>query len=280
MDVSRVIDLSYSNIKTRELVKKIAIEYEKCCKKKFAKCKVVDILSYYSYLKEDKKLKDSTIKNRLEFISSLYSKMFSLEIIDKNPYIKAKNSLPKINIQYFPDIKKRIEEVEVDKTIEFVYKKDPYFACALKILKYTGLRIFELASALKDRVFKDKLGNYILPIIGKGDKGRSVFIPSFLMEEIESLENNTEFLLCSKKGRQLDYTHFSHYLLKYSKQAVKKGFSAHKIRSFFATNLLEKGVELNEISKLLGHSSIEITARYYLRTNSNSEDILKHFNKI
>ena len=43
--------------------------------------------------------------------------------------------------------------------------------------------------------------------------------------------------------------------------------SAHKIRHIYATNLLEQGVDMDVISKLLGHSNVAITHAVYAKTS-------------
>jgi integrase len=42
------------------------------------------------------------------------------------------------------------------------------------------------------------------------------------------------------------------------------GVSVHTLRSTFASHLIEKGVNIYVISRLLGHSSVKVTERYYL----------------
>jgi integrase/recombinase XerD len=43
---------------------------------------------------------------------------------------------------------------------------------------------------------------------------------------------------------------------------VRRRFSPHALRHFFATHLLERGAGIKEVADLLGHASIEVTAHY------------------
>ena len=44
---------------------------------------------------------------------------------------------------------------------------------------------------------------------------------------------------------------------------------SHRLRDTFAVDLLEKGVPLEEVSKLLGHESIKTTERHYAKWVNN-----------
>jgi len=49
---------------------------------------------------------------------------------------------------------------------------------------------------------------------------------------------------------------------------------SHRLRDTFAVDLLEKGVPLEEVSKLLGHESIKTTERHYSKWMKGRQDRL------
>jgi site-specific recombinase XerD len=49
---------------------------------------------------------------------------------------------------------------------------------------------------------------------------------------------------------------------------------SHRLRDTFAVDLLEKGVPLEEVSKLLGHESIKTTERHYSKWVKGRRDRL------
>jgi site-specific recombinase XerD len=57
----------------------------------------------------------------------------------------------------------------------------------------------------------------------------------------------------------------------------KKKITPHSFRHSYATHLIEAGVDLLEVQKILGHRSILTTAKYThltTRTNQNTKQII------
>lgn len=123
----------------------------------------------------------------------------------------------------------------------------------IKFMANSGLRASEVASLTWDCLSPQASA---ITFRGKGGKIRTVPINQTL-REIISRHSRTEPFLNFTKSRRTVYR-----LCNKAGKRVGVYLSPHMLRRYFASSLLEKGVSLLIISKLLGHSSVQTTERY------------------
>ncbi len=154
---------------------------------------------------------------------------------------------------------------EIDIILEEV---KPYYRDALEFLYNTGLRKEEMIHLTWDDV-TENTGIYEIAIQAKDDwkpkTNRRRIIPltarasDLIQGQVKSDRHNYIFKGC--EGNKLHHDH----IYKDLKRALKKlGLEGniHKFRHTFASHLVMKGAGLETVSKLLGHSSIEMTMKY------------------
>ena len=138
-------------------------------------------------------------------------------------------------------------------------------AAVLALLYGTGLRRAELALLdLED--FDADAGS--LRVHGKGNKERIVFLPAGTIRALEHWLQHRRFdagpLFChvAKTGAvrisaQLVYR----VVLERQRTAGVDGFTPHDLRRSFISDLLDEGVDLATVSRQVGHSDVQTTAR-------------------
>lgn len=226
------------------------------------------------------------------------SKRYLKEALDIKTYttVKKEKSILSSWIAFnFPVNPKRIElelseikipEMGIDKTEKSKDLVDlrtlldsianPKHKLFLKFAYYSGCRVSEMINLkLKDGK-KSKDGQEILfSVIGKGNKERIIRTPVKMYEEILeaflplTTKNKKKYLFYNPRNKEG----------KFSRQFIfditntKGGISPHQLRHSRATHLVEKGVPINEVSELLGHSSIATTTKFYIHSKIKSETL-------
>lgn len=61
---------------------------------------------------------------------------------------------------------------------------------------------------------------------------------------------------------------------------VKKKITPHSLRHSYATHLIEAGVDLLEVQKILGHHSILTTAKYTHLTTNTGQNATQQINAL
>lgn len=142
---------------------------------------------------------------------------------------------------------------------------------AIIALLYTcGLRRAELAKLSLDD-YNGETGQ-LKVISGKGRKDRTVYVVNGARAalhdwlEIRGNESGTLFMPINKGGklRMQPITAQTVYniLKKRGKEAGVTDFTAHDLRRTFVGDMLDRGVDIVTVQRLVGHASPETTARY------------------
>lgn len=137
----------------------------------------------------------------------------------------------------------------------------------LKMFYGSGLRLSE-AQILKVKDI-DMQSNLIYVRSGKGDKDRVTILPESTKKDIEvflksRVESQNPYLF-SKWGdneRYLSKKTFFIVVKSAGKIVNENDWHPHLLRHAFATHLLEAGVDLRSIQKMLGHTRLQTTQIY------------------
>jgi len=140
----------------------------------------------------------------------------------------------------------------------------------IMIIYSSGLRVSEVVNLQRS----DIINNSILIRQGKGKKDRYTIlsrkVKDLLIKYLCETDFRTKYLF---EGRNGKYTVKSvQEILKKASKSLNKNVTPHMLRHSFATHLLEQGVDIRYIQKLLGHSKLETTSIY---THVASKDFLK-----
>ena len=145
----------------------------------------------------------------------------------------------------------------------------------IDLLYSTGIRVGELVRLnRKDINFNDRE----CIVLGKGDKERKVYFDAkakiHLQEYLEMRSDDNDALLVTLAAPhvRLKISGVEIRLRNLGKQANVERIHPHKFRRTMATRAIDKGMPVEQVQKLLGHSQIDTTMQYAIVNQSNVKE--------
>ena len=140
-----------------------------------------------------------------------------------------------------------------------------------------GLRVSEAVSLKLEDIDSER--SVIHVRYGKGGKAREVALGESLLDGLRkywvSCRPRGKYLFPGReRGTHLTRMAFNKALRKAAgKAGIDKKVSPHTLRHSYATHLIESGVDLRSVQLLLGHGSIQSTARYVHLTHARMQTL-------
>ena len=264
-----------------ELHEELAYLYKEMCARGFLlktrKTYLAVFKGFYRFLGNDKQIKDSDIEDIKEYLAYLNRKghsnislnlvisalKFAYGVFGKKLEIKR----PKKE-KHLPSVLSKEEIVKI-----LNVKMNPKHRLILRTIYGLGLRIGELRNLKPEHIEFDR--KMVLIKNSKGAKDRYVILPNSLANELRAFIelNKGEYIFFGRSKKinlKIIQKIFENAL---KKSGVNKKASCHTLRHSFATHLLENGVDIRIIQKLLGHSKLETTQIYTHVSNFQLKNI-------
>lgn len=249
-----------------------------------------DIRLYMALRQKRDKVSLVTISNEMRCISSFYTWLMAEELITRNPMLKVDR------VKQPKQQKEAFSELEIEKLRNEARGEKQ--TLIIELLLSTGCRVSELAQIRLTEITDDRI-----LIHGKGNKDRYVYLNAkailALEQYIKCRKDKNPYLfpqiksvakLPHKKGNFMDAWKFPENVepdghmdkssvegmtRKLGRKAGIEKSNPHKFRRTCATMALRRGMPIEQVSKMLGHESIETTQIYLELT----EDELKQAHK-
>ena len=213
-------------------------------------------------------LAPTSVKRHRESLSSFFTWCVSEGYIASNP---VKSATPPKD-RRARERMRPLPAPELDEVVEVVAEVSPVYADLVLALARTGLRWGEARAMLVRDCFEVPMP--MLSVVRnqpegvsaaqtpKSGKGRGVPLPDALLPVIRRLaegKSPDDLLFTRPGGGQL---HRSMFVRQTNWATVGRGRTLHDLRHTAACEWILQGVPLTTVQAWLGHSSIEITARY------------------
>ncbi|OGY59650.1 MAG: hypothetical protein A3I31_00560 [Candidatus Colwellbacteria bacterium RIFCSPLOWO2_02_FULL_44_20b] len=162
----------------------------------------------------------------------------------------------------------RQELISFFRTMNVKTKRGLRMRTLVHVLLTTGMRISEALSLNRDDIDWERKEAVI---IGKGSKQRTVYFTDECLRwlkvylSMRADGNHALFVTFGSRPKRLQRYDLSKSFRHYARLAgINKRLTPNILRHTFGTILMENGAPLPHIQKLLGHSDIKTTAKYYL----------------
>jgi len=219
------------------------------------------------------KVKKSSVNVELRHLKAAFSKAVEWGYLQDNPFKAVKLfRLPEGQPSYL----KRDELARLLKTIDQAWLKE-----IVLFAVNTGVRIGELVNIeWSDIDFRDR----IIHIRHKKDfttkslRERAIPMNGEVFSLLNNLERDGTYIFPNSCGKKRDQVFVSRTFKKYLRKAeLDNRLTFHSLRHTFASYLVQNGVSLYIVSKLLGHADVKTTMIYSHLSPQTFHEVMNQF---
>lgn len=214
-----------------------------------------DIRYHLAHYQTTHNVSNATVNNKRKFLSAFFVWATREEIVDKNPMLKI-NSIKEKYVT-----KKPFSDIELAKIRDAL--EDNREKALVEFLLSTGCRVSEVAG-LKVGNIDFRTGECV--VLGKGNKERTVYLNNKSMYYLErylgGLVDAERPLFMNARGRGMTKQNIEELMRIIGKRAGVSKVHPHRFRRTMATNAMKRGMPVQYIQVILGHSKLDTTMIY------------------
>ena len=220
----------------------------------------MDLRYYYGVMREQRGIKMSTMQTRLHYLSSFWDFLITEELAHSNPV-------------------KKVGVLKLEKTIKKPYSAEEMEAlrvnctglrdrALVEFLYSTGVRVSELVAL---NVRDIEMGKQSLIVYGKGSKERKTYLTDgakfYLKRYLQTrqqdgLGNQPLFVTLDRPHDRLTVAGVQYMLRQLGRRAGVENTHPHRFRRTIATDLLNRGMPIEQVKEFLGHEKLDTTMIY------------------
>ena len=216
-----------------------------------------ELKNYVFYLARERKLSASSLNQYVSAFRFFYEKLLQRSMD------QVRRAVPRVNRAIRRPQVFSVQELERLFTVGCPYPKHRAF---LMVLYGAGLRLSEACRLKAEHIHRSRM--QIRVEQGKGRKDRYTLLSPKLLEELNAYwkcfrpqhwlfpaSSNPQLPMDERVGQKVFYGAVK-------RAGLQRHGGIHSLRHSFATHLLESGVEITVVQRLLGHSSLATTSGY------------------
>lgn len=218
--------------------------------------KRITVFHIRSYLMKEKErgLMDTSLEGVRSIFSTFFGWLWKEGLIDHNPVanIGSIKSLQQVRIPF-----SALEMELIKQSCRTARER-----AIVSFLRATGCRIGEVCKLNRDSIdFESRE----VKVLGKGNKERIVYFDQITAMELKRYfsgrKDSDQCLFCGIRGRYSEQG-FRAMLKQLEGRSGVPNIHPHRFRRTLATDLILKGMPIQEVAYILGHSNINTTLKY------------------
>lgn len=227
------------------------------------------------YLTDYQRINDCS-KSNLDNIRRILSSFFM--------WLENENYILKSPVRRIHKIRttKPVKETIADESMEIIRDNvaHPRDLAIIDLLASTGIRVGELCKLNRNDI---DFENQECVVLGKGDKERIVYFDARAKVHLQNYLNNRNdnnaalFVSLLKPYKRLQISGVEVRLRQLGRELNIDKVHPHKFRRTLATKAIDKGMPVEQLQTLLGHSQINTTMEYAIVNQSNVKSSHKKF---
>lgn len=220
-------------------------------------------IRFFLAMEQERGISARTRENQRANLSAFFQWMTDDDLIPKNPIAKLKS------IKYPDEVRKPFSDIEIDALKSGCRTQKE--RAVIEMLLSTGVRVSELASMEVNDINLDNLSVHV--VHGKGAKERITYLTAVSAKHLlkylgERTETGTA-LFYNQKHQQIGTDGIRYIINAIAERSGVEDAHPHRFRRTFATNLAKRGMDIQEIQRLLGHSNLNTTMTYVFVEDGN-----------
>lgn len=229
-----------------------------------------DLRFYLSYRRQQGRVSNRTLDGMRRCFSSFFGWLSAEGLIGRNPCSAL------AQIKYRKQVKRPYSATDMEKLRKAC--ENIRDLALLDFLYCTGCRVSEVSRLdIADIDFEQKE----CVVLGKGNKERTVYLSEVaamhLQEYLSARKDMSEALFVGKGSGRLTKNGIEARLKRLGKAAGVENVHPHRYRRTLATNLLDRGMNIQDVAQILGHADLKTTQVYCFISQVNVKAAYRKF---
>lgn len=229
-----------------------------------------DLRFYLSYRRQQGRVSNRTLDGMRRCFSSFFGWLSAEGLIGRNPCSAL------AQIKYRKQVKRPYSATDMEKLRKAC--ENIRDLALLDFLYCTGCRVSEVSRLdIADIDFEQKE----CVVLGKGNKERTVYLSEVaamhLQEYLSTRKDMSEALFVGKGSGRLTKNGIEARLKQIGKAAGVENVHPHRYRRTLATNLLDRGMNIQDVAQILGHADLKTTQVYCFISQVNVKAAYRKF---